>query len=266
MISKSLFKMVLLFCLVLGGSYTMGRLFLKYPDPPNLASQYRPSGQNSNSSSIPIPLSAPPSQVNCEIDKCVALTFDDGPDPDLTPKYLAILAKENVKATFFVIGSSLNSFPDITKKTHKLGHKICNHTWNHADLANMSEESALKQLNRTQKEIIKIIGPNSKCFRAPYGSLPIGLIKATTWLHIGWQADSDDYFRTDSDSLVNHVLNQVYHNEDPIILFHDIHKVGLKSVPTIIRKLKDKGYKFVTVDELNLKLHNPNTGENPIKP
>lgn len=243
----------------------MGRLFLKYPDPPNLASQYKSSVQAGNPSSIPIPLSAPPNQINCKVDKCVALTFDDGPDPDLTPKYLAILAKENVKATFFVIGRSLNSFPEVTKKTHKLGHKICNHTWNHADLAAMSEESALDQLNKTQKEIVKIIGPNSKCFRAPYGSLPNVLISAITWLHVGWQADSDDYFRTDAASQVTYVLNQVYQNDDPIILFHDIHKVGLKSVPTIIRKLKAKGYKFVTIDELDLKLHDPNTGEKPIK-
>jgi peptidoglycan-N-acetylglucosamine deacetylase len=262
MVSKGLYKMILLFGLVLLASYSTGRLFLKYPPAPSIATQYQSQTQNPNS--IAIPLSAPETKVDCKIAKCVALTFDDGPDPQLTPKYLKILQRENVKATFFVIGRSLNSFPEITKKTAKLGHKICNHTWTHADLAAMSEEAALVELKKTQKEIVKVIGPNPKCFRAPYGSLPIGLISATTWLHVGWQADSDDYFRTDSQAQVNYVLNQVYLNKDPIILFHDIHKVGLQSIPIIIRKLKAKGYTFVTVDDLPLKLHESNTGDNPI--
>lgn len=213
----------------------------------------------------PEPLPPPPKpSIDCNIQKCVALTFDDGPDPKLTPKYLKILSEADIKATFFMIGRSVKEYPKVAKTVADEGHKICNHSWSHPDLSNMSVIGASEQLNKTQKVIDETIGikdNSDKCFRAPYGAIPKQLLKETEWVHIGWHADSDDYFRTDANTQVKYVLKQVKENKNPIILFHDIHKIGLKSVPIIIEQLKSDGYTFVTIDELDLKPHVANTAE-----
>lgn len=101
----------------------------------------------------------------------VALTFDDGPDPELTPQILDILDRFNLKATFFVIGYNVVRQPDLAVEVAHRGHEIGNHTWTHVDLTRQPPDEARWQLTLCQKAIADVTGTHPKYFRPPRGLL-----------------------------------------------------------------------------------------------
>jgi peptidoglycan-N-acetylglucosamine deacetylase len=213
----------------------------------------------------PIASKPTPPPVDCKVDKCVALTFDDGPDPTLTPQYLKILKDNDIKATFFVIGRSVETYPDVLKQVNADGHQICNHTWSHRSLRSMNEDNIKKELTKTEEAISKAIGgENTKCFRSPFGDMPKKFIKDNLeFTHYGWTGDSSDW-RFDNpakpDKNLKLIDKDFQENGNSVILFHDIHKVGITAVPVLISNLKEKGYKFVTVKDLNFEPGMENMG------
>src|SRR6267378_6489119 len=101
----------------------------------------------------------------------IALTFDDGPNEQLTPRLLDLLAQHHIHATFFVIGENAAQYPEILQRAVREGHEIGNHTWSHPNLAKMSEENVRNQIDRTEETITNAIRSRPTLFRPPYGSL-----------------------------------------------------------------------------------------------
>ena len=104
-------------------------------------------------------------------EKVIALTFDDGPDRDFTPQVLDILKKNDVKATFFVVGENVEWNPEILKRQYNEGHEIGNHTFTHINVSKKGYDDIYKEINNTQQAIKKVIGEEPKLFRPPYRAI-----------------------------------------------------------------------------------------------
>ncbi len=188
-------------------------------------------------------------------DKVIALTFDDGPWPETTEKVLAALNKENVKATFYMVGQPLQSFPELGKKVLADGHVIANHTLHHW-YKQMSPLVAQREIEDTQKIIRDILHVETAYFRPPGGVLTNGLVayaqKQGQSVNM-WSVDSNDSHpkRPSPEAMLKTILAQA--TPGGIVLMHDgggSHDNTAKAVPQIIIKLREQGYRFVTVPEL----------------
>jgi len=100
----------------------------------------------------------------------IALTFDDGPNANWTPKLLDILGTHDVNATFFLLGGRAKAQPELVQRIARAGHSIGNHTWSHPNLARSSSEVIREELKRTQQTLQQITGAPVKFFRPPYGA------------------------------------------------------------------------------------------------
>ena len=182
----------------------------------------------------------------------IALTFDDGPSKATTPRLLDILAKRGVKVTFFVLGENVQTNPDILKREVAEGHEIGNHSWNHPNLAKMSDAAVRSQIERTQDEVFQITGNKPKVMRPPYGSFTEHQRKwANEQFGVKialWEVDPLDWKRPGSPVVAQRILT----NTRPgyIILAHDIHAQTVDAMAETIDGLLAKGFKFVTVSEL----------------
>ncbi len=182
----------------------------------------------------------------------IALTFDDGPSPDSTPKLLKILAERNIKATFFVLGTHATANPDILRAQIAAGHEVGNHSWNHPQLTKIPLAAADKQIEDTSAAIQNATGVKPIYLRPPYGSMNPAL-QHHIWEKYGistiyWSVDPLDWKIRDSQSVYDQIMKQV--KPGAIVLAHDIHPTTVAAMPRLLDALIAKGYKFVTVSEL----------------
>ena len=198
----------------------------------------------------------------------VALTFDDGPDPEWTPKILDVLKQKKAPGTFFVIGESANQYENIVKREYALGNEIGNHTFTHPEFDNISKTELQIQLNLTELLLESSLGVKTTLFRPPYGidhqpetasevqMLPIP--QSMGYVIIGARIDPHDWGEANggppppANTIVQRVLADVEANKGNIILMHDgggdrSHTVA--ALPQIIDGLRAKGYEFVSVSE-----------------
>ena len=190
--------------------------------------------------------------------KVIALTFDDGPDKDYTTKILDILKKNNVKATFFVVGENVQWNRDIIKRQYDEGHEIGNHTFTHINVSKNGYNDIYKEISNTQQLIKDIIGIEPKLFRPPYRAISkpmCNIVKEKNMNIVLWSdLDSRDWSNPGTYYIVDTITSKVQNGT--IILLHDYNKLRSKKSQTIqaleivIPKLKEMGYKFVTVSEL----------------
>ncbi len=184
--------------------------------------------------------------------KVVALTFDDGPWEGTTNDTLYILDKYGVKATFFVVGQHVQTYPEIIKKVVRNGHALGNHTWSHR-YHGFSEAAAAKELDNTAAAIEKLTGAKTFLFRPPGGILNNGLVSYAHkkgYVNVMWSADSQDY-RSSSAAMTKSVISQT--KPGGVILLHDgggDRKNTVNALPKIIESLIEQGYSFVTLPEL----------------
>lgn len=188
-------------------------------------------------------------------EKVIALTFDDGPWPETTEQILATLKQENVKATFYMVGQPLKSFPEIGKKVLADGHVIANHTLHHW-YKQMSPLVAQREIEDTAKIIKEVLNVETDYFRPPGGVLTNGLVayaeKQNQSVNM-WSVDSGDSNpkRPSSEAILATILAGA--TPGGIVLMHDgggSHGNTAKAVPQIIANLRAQGYKFVTITEL----------------
>jgi peptidoglycan/xylan/chitin deacetylase (PgdA/CDA1 family) len=193
--------------------------------------------------------------------KQVALTFDDGPDVRYTGQILDLLKKDNVKATFFLIGLNSQAHPEMVKRIAAEGHAIGNHTWDHADLPKLGANQVRSEIDQTTDVLNSILGFRPSLMRPPYGSLSpavIAEINGMGYKVVNWSVDTRDWAGTPAATM----LGNVEANTRPgsIILMHSAGGKGGKLdntvavLPQIIASLRAKGYTFATVPEL---LHVP---------
>lgn len=191
-------------------------------------------------------------------EKVVALTFDDGPDEDFTPQVLDILKKNDVKATFFVVGEKVEYNSDLLKREFEEGHEIGNHTFTHINVAKRSYDEIYNEVNKTQAAIKKVIGIEPKLFRPPYRAISrnmCDIIKNKDMNIVLWSnLDPRDWSNPGVYYIVNTIETKVKNGN--IILLHDYNNLRnsksqtIQALDSIIPMLKEKGYKFVTVSQL----------------
>lgn len=180
--------------------------------------------------------------------KKVALTFDDGPDPEYTEKLLDGLKERNVKATFFLLGKQVKLYPDIVKRMYEEGHIIGNHSFDHVNLATLSGTDAASQIAKTNEIIHDITGKSPEYLRPPFGNEPQGEKGMEGMITVLWDVDPLDWCCGSSGDIVNKVIKSV--KEDDIILMHDASQSSVNAALKVVDELTKKGYEFVTVDEL----------------
>jgi len=184
-------------------------------------------------------------------DRYIALTFDDGPHQTYTREILDILRQEGAKATFFVVGSRAETFPDILTRMAAEGHDIGNHTWNHLNLAKNSASEGLSSLRRTNEVIAGITGRNCNLVRPPFGATSSkvkGLLHGQGWHEVMWDSDSRDWQNKNPDMITYRVMKSI--GPGSIVLFHDIHPGAAQMLPALIKVFKAHGYRFITISEL----------------
>ncbi len=198
--------------------------------------------------------------------KKIAISFDDGPDPQWTPKILDILKEKNAPAVFFVIGDPANRRPDILRREYAEGHEIGNHTFTHPKFDEISHTQIRWELNLTQRLIESTLGVKSILFRPPYGidhqpeyaeevaQLP--LAQEMGYLIVGQRIDPDDWSLRGgkpipAKEIVDSVLRQAGNGN--VILLHDgggDRTQTVAALPQIIDALRAQGYQLVSVSDL----------------
>lgn len=194
--------------------------------------------------------------------KAVALTFDDGPDPANTPALLEVLDKHGAQATFFVVGSRAEEYPDLLKQMDQSGHEIGNHSYNHADYNGKSDEFIRDEIIKGSKTIKSITGNAPTFFRPPGGYLSYAMVdivqeEGLIIAYWTWQQDSKDWQAgTSSARIADHIRDNIEPGQ--IIVLHDGAANGMQTVKAmdiVIPALKKDGYQFVTLSRL-LELEN----------
>ncbi|MBM7567135.1 polysaccharide deacetylase family protein [Paenibacillus sacheonensis] len=189
--------------------------------------------------------------------KELALTFDDGPDPETTIQILDLLKQYRAKATFFVIGFRVQKYPDIIKREIAEGHEVANHTYNHVYFSKGIKRNTIQEeIERTDRSLIDLTGRKPHLFRPPggfYSDATIDVARRLGYTTVlwSWHQDTEDW-RSPG---VRHIVNKVLKNarSGDIVLLHDyisgsVHTV--KALKIILPELERQGYRLVTVSEL----------------
>lgn len=197
--------------------------------------------------------------------KQVALTFDDGPNGANTPRLLDELKRENVKATFFLIGQNVAENPDLVRRIYAEGHDIGNHTFTHPHMELVSPLQARLEVNLNQRLIESVIGHRTALFRRPYdvNNAPVEpeemrpLLAAADahYLLCGASVDPADWSGAGADRIAADCLRQLGASgaDGHVIVMHDgggNRDATLAAVPRVIEQLRARGYQFVTLHEL----------------
>ena len=180
----------------------------------------------------------------------VAITFDDGPNPEYTVELLEGLQKRGVKATFFVLGAEVEKYPDIVKKIDDGGHLIGVHSYEHVNFGQIGDEAAIEQIEKTQEAIHNVTGKYAGYIRPPYGCWKKSLDVEVPLIEVLWDIDPLDWATKDADTVVQRILKGV--TEGSIILLHDASQSSVQAALSVIDILQQENYEFVTVEDLLL--------------
>lgn len=186
--------------------------------------------------------------------KKIALTFDDGPHPRITPKILEILDKYNVKATFFTVGINVHYYPETFESILSHGHEIGNHTYTHPHVARIDTGTLKNEIEQCEREIYEHGEYKTKIFRPPEGMIDNGvatLLKELDYKVILWDIDTRDWDHTPPKTIANMVIDKI--SSGDIILMHDYisyNSPTLEALEIFLPVLIEKGFQFVTVSEL----------------
>jgi peptidoglycan/xylan/chitin deacetylase (PgdA/CDA1 family) len=205
--------------------------------------------------------------------KRVVLTFDDGPEPGQTEHILAVLAKYDIPAAFFLIGDKAQKYPELVDKIRASGkHLVGNHSWDHPNFHALAADAQVDEVARAEALTIRTGAP--KLFRYPYGN---SSCPTNDWLHahsyevVGWHVDSCDwaYEKTGAvdakeaatcgvlpmnrQNFVDHVLSSLRAHHGGIVLMHEIHPNTVRQLEDIIRRAQADGYSFIALDAPELR-------------
>jgi len=181
--------------------------------------------------------------------KNIALTFDDGPDPVYTPEVLSILRSFKIKATFFLLGSKISKYPDITNKILENGHDLGNHSYSHRELKSVNKESLVYEMEQANKALKECGNYKTSLFRPPKGEISLSMLRYCMNQKVKiimWSVDSVDFRAEDSKTIIENVDPDKIKGGD-IILFHDKNRYTLEALPFLIDKIHNKGLEFSTI-------------------
>ena len=178
----------------------------------------------------------------------VALTFDDGPSPKYTPLLLDGLKERNVRATFFLLGQNGKENQELVQRMQAEGHLLGNHTYNHVQLNKIPETTARQEILKTNNEIYEATGKYPEYMRPPYGAWKKNMELCVEMLPVFWDIDTLDWKSQNVDAILKAAGEEP--EDGSIILMHDEYQTSVEAALLLIDRLKEKGYEFVTVDEL----------------
>ena len=188
--------------------------------------------------------------------RVASITFDDGPNPLATPRILDVLKREDVRATFFVLGRHADRWPDLVKRVADEGHQIGNHGWHHRKLHRRTPGYVRDDLTKGTESIERACGVHPKVFRAPHGfSSPwvTPIARSLGQRTIGWSLGVWDSARPGVDEIVTRTLDGM--RPGSILLLHDgdgydpdgDRQQTAEALPRIIGGLRTRGFSFVTL-------------------
>ena len=202
----------------------------------------------------------------------LAITFDDGPDPEWTPKILDVLKEKQAPATFFLIGIQADKFSDLTQRIYREGHEIGNHTFTHPDISNISHRFMQLELNLTERLFASRLGMRTILFRPPYSIdqepdtedqvRPLEITQDMGYTTVGNKIDPSDW-RENPHRSAEQISADVLAHLPPcapndqrcgnIILLHDgggDRQETVRALPMIIDGIRARGYQIVPVYQL----------------
>lgn len=183
--------------------------------------------------------------------KTIALTFDDGPHPLFTDRLVALLQRERVPATFFVVGKMAERYPDLIRDEARAGDLVENHTFSHVRLTGLPAADVRTEFRACSDVIAAITGRPPQFCRPPGGDTDSKVVAAarsqglTTVL---WTDDPGDYARPGTATIVSRLLSKL--SGGGIVLLHDGVEQTMDALPQFIRVARARGFEFVTVDRL----------------
>lgn len=180
----------------------------------------------------------------------VALTFDDGPHPVYTPQLLDGLNERGVHATFFVVGKNILGNEALLKRMETEGHLIGNHTYSHVKLSELDIARACAEVEKTNALICEVTGKEPEFIRPPFGEWKKAMECSFEMIPVLWDVDPLDWTTKNTALVVERVLKDTKPGD--IILLHDYYQSSVDAALEIVDALTERGYKFVTVDELIL--------------
>ena len=189
--------------------------------------------------------------------KRVALTFDDGPNTKFTPRILAILAKHNARATFFVLGVWARKYPELLRQTVAGGNELGCHSWSHPDFTKLSEAAMRAQVRRWEAVVEPAMQGRAHYFRPPYGaanSRVRRVVNSMGYTVAMWSGDTNDWRRPGSNAIYKRAMSAA--RDGAVILMHDgggPREQTVAAVKRLVPDLQARGYRLVTLSELHRK-------------
>lgn len=190
-----------------------------------------------------------PIQAQARSEKYVALTFDDGPSGRYTRHLLEGLRERDVKATFFLCGYRIAQYPELTRQLYAEGHEIGYHGYSHRVITQMSRRDIARELQDTQALLPENCNP--QFLRPPEGKTSDALIQvaqARKFAVLSWSVDPQDWATRDAVAVESAVLRTV--QDGDVILLHDMTDSSVQAALEIVDRLKEEGFRFVTVSQL----------------
>gem|GEM_PF-639369 len=181
----------------------------------------------------------------------VALTFDDGPSPGYTTRYLEVLRERKAPATFFVIAQQAQKYPELIKAMVEQGFEVGSHSLSHRRLPPLAPSEIAKDLSESKKILLALGVPSAELFRPPYGSVDTVVENAAASLSqsvVLWDIDPRDWEGPEAENIKNQILEHA--GPESIILLHEGKPQTLEALPEIIDALRAEGFRLVTVSEI----------------
>ena len=191
----------------------------------------------------------------------VALTFDDGPNPEYTPLILDTLKAKGIHATFFLVGEEVERYPDLARRIVEEGHEVGSHTYSHRNMMGLQADLVRQEIIRAEDAITRACGEPPRLFRPPrglYDGRLVEQLRERRYALALWSISSMDWAETSEASMV-HRLSRIVRNGD-VVLFHDSGGIiandggsrinTVRALPHVIDRLRDRGFAFVTVSQL----------------
>ena len=184
--------------------------------------------------------------------RLVAMTFDDGPHPRLTPVLLDVLKARGIRATFYVIGQNVRRYPQLVGRMVAEGHEIGNHTHRHPRLSDLGVTGIQREIDQTSRAVFAATGKIPVTMRPPYGAITMNqrkMVYQTRGLPtVLWSVDPQDWRRPGSDIVAERIVDHAHRGA--VILAHDIHRGTIRAMPTALDGLIARQFQFATVSEL----------------
>lgn len=184
----------------------------------------------------------------------IAITFDDGPHPRLTPEILDILDRYGIKSTFFMVGVNVENYPETAKEVLLRGHEVGNHTYSHHGLWQLSEEDVERELVRCEEVLEELCEYRPHLFRPPQGAINERIEHCSAvndYKLILWSLDTRDWENKNTEQIVERVLSSI--SPGDIILMHDYigtHSKTPEALEILLPRLIERGFEPVTVSRL----------------